>query len=350
MPGMFNRSRRIVNFLRLVALITIVLHLVAPALTEASAWGVWPATYLPTWARIGLALLAILACWPHATRWTVAAVDRSSRRLAAGRHLPLWLGLASLLPFWLCRLAHTRWGDAYILSQAIAHPQARLTYNWQAPLTVYLHARLWALGHQLWGWADAVPAYALTSTLAGGLFIYILARLASDLHRTEGDRLAAIGTFGLVATLGTVQLFFGYVENYTLMSLGMIVYLWLAWRCLNNRVALIWPATVLAVTHALHPSTVVLAPSLLYLGWRWARAGERRRYIAAAWQIALPMIVVAGGVIVLLSAGGHGLSYLVGERPPRWGRWALVRTVVGRGYALGALHDVRRGAFTRHAQ
>ncbi|HEY66321.1 MAG TPA: hypothetical protein G4O02_17360, partial [Caldilineae bacterium] len=130
-------------------------------------------------------------------------------------------------------------------------------------------------------------------------------------------------TFALVATLGTMQLFFGYVENYTLITLGMMVYLWLAWRCLAGRLTPLWPAIVLAITHGLHPSTIVLAPSLVYLGWVWARQAERRRYGSALWRIVLPMLLVAGGVILLMEAGGHGLNYLFGEDRPGGGdgRW-----------------------------
>ncbi len=327
-------SRRILASLRAVALAIILLHWLAPYLGESYAWGVWPVTYLPSLARWTLAGLATLVCWPPITRRIATWLDRLSGRPPVP-HLPLLLGFISLIPFWLFRLAHTRWGDAYILSQAIAHPGVRLTYNWQAPLTVYLHARLWALGHRLWGWADAMPAYALTSTLAGGVFVYVLARLSAELStpsamgrdEPSGARRALPPlTFGLVITLGTTQLFFGYVENYTLMSLGMMVYLWLAWRCLQGQLAPIWPATALAITHALHPSTVVLAPSLVYLGWAWAR---RRTGpgggLAAAWQIALPMIVVAGGVMALMESGGHGLAYLVGEDRPGGGdgRWLV---------------------------
>jgi len=326
---MSTRSRRILVGLRAIALATILLHWLAPYLSESYAWGVWPATYLPLLARWTLAGLAALCCWPPITRRVASATDRLARRLPA-RPMPLLLGLISLIPFSLFRLAHTRWGDAYILSQAIAHPEARLTYTWQAPLTVYLHARLWALGHSLWGWTDAMPAYALTSTLAGGLFVYVLARLVGEMHR---DRLDAVITFGLIVTLGTVQLFFGYVENYTLMSLGIMVYLWLAWRCpcarpqdrLHGGLALLWPATALALTHGLHPSTVVLAPSLLFVGWTWARQDGARRYGTAIWQIALPMIAVAGGVIALMEGGGHGLAYLVGSDRPGGGdgRWLV---------------------------
>ncbi|MCS7222369.1 MAG: hypothetical protein RML36_04280 [Anaerolineae bacterium] len=331
---MLVRSPWILASLRVLALAIILLHGLVHFLDESYAWGVWPATYLPMPMRWTLAGLAAFICWPPMTQRIATWLDRLSNRPPVP-HLPWLLGLVSLIPFWLFRLAHTRWGDAYILSQAIAHPEVRLTYNWQAPLTVYLHAQLWALGHRLWGWADAMPAYALTSTLAGGVFVHVLARLSAELStlpatgRDEpsgAKRSLPPLTFGLVITLGTIQLFFGYVENYTLMSLGMMVYLWLAWRCLQGRLMPVWPATALAITHALHPSTLLLAPSLVYLGWAWARrrAGTSGGLVAA-WQIALPMIVVSGGVITLMESGGHGLAYLVGEDRPGGGdgRWLV---------------------------
>ncbi|MCD6289148.1 MAG: hypothetical protein J7M34_01500 [Anaerolineae bacterium] len=313
--AMSTTSRRLLIGLRIIALAVILLHLAAPLLAESYAWGVWPITYLPWPVRWFLAGLAVLSCWPLAALWIIRAGDHIARRLPV-RYVPAVLSLVGLLLFWRFRLVHTRWGDAYILSQAIAHPDVHLTYTWQAPLTVYLHARLWVLGHRLWGWKDAMPAYALTSTLAGAIFVYMLALLSIEAQR---ERWARILTFGLVITLGTVQLFFGYVENYTLMSLGMLIYLWLAWHCLHGEVSPLWPAIALALTNALHPATIVLAPSLLYLGWVWARKDGARRYGAALWRIALPMIVVAGGVILLMQAGGHGVTYLFGSDRPGGG-------------------------------
>ena len=316
---MSDTSRRLLYALRAIVLTLVFLHMVAPWLSEPLAWGVWPVTYLPPTLRGFLAGLVLLSCWPPVVRRVVGLWGRLARYVPA-RSLPWVVASLGPLVFWRFRLVHTRWGDAYILSQAIAHPDVRLTYTWQAPLTVYLHARLWALGNRLWGWPDAMTAYALTSVVAGGVFLLVLSILSRELH---GDRTSAGITFGLVATLGTMQLFFGYVENYTLPVVGILGYLWLAWRCLRGCVSPLWPALVLAITHGLHPSTVVLAPSLLYLGWAWARAGGERRYGAAVWRIALPMLLVAGGVIILMESGGHGLRYLVGDDRPGGGdgRW-----------------------------
>ena len=47
----------------------------------------------------------------------------------------LVLAALALPVFWVGRLGHLRWGDAYIFANAISHPEVRLTYNWQSPWT-----------------------------------------------------------------------------------------------------------------------------------------------------------------------------------------------------------------------
>jgi hypothetical protein len=236
------------------------------------------------------------------------------------------IALLSLIPFSFFRIVHTRWGDAYILINGIAYPDPalRLTGTWQAPLDVWLHVRLWQAGHALFGWTDAWPAYRLLSPLAGAVFVYALLRLADSTGRNRTEKLLIAG---LVGTLGTMQLFFGYAENYSLAAAGVLVFLWLALETLAGRRALWQPALALAITNALHPSTIVLDPALLYVAWVWGRSrqgsteigSQGRRFGAwwpAVWQVALPMLAVAGGVIVLMESSGHGVTaMLTTDRP-----------------------------------
>ena len=174
------------------------------------------------------------------------------------------LAALSLPVFYLGRVVHTRWGDAFLLVKGIAHPDVRLTYNWQAPLDTYLHAQLFHLGERLWGWTDAMPAYWWLSSLAGVGAVWVMLRLADDVGRSNLERWAI---FGLLATLGSMQLFFGYPENYTIISLLLLLYLWLAWRYAQGEVSLWQPSIVLALANGFHPSTLVLQPSLWVLAW-----------------------------------------------------------------------------------
>jgi hypothetical protein len=134
----------------------IALNLAAPLLTEKAAWGLWPMTTVAAVPRWLLALaaagLVLFGDRLRSPRW----LDRLKLGSPWTR-----LGLAALcaIPFYLMRVQHLRWGDAKVLIQAIPHPDFKLTYIWQAPLDVYLHAKGWALGNQLFGWPDPRPVY-----------------------------------------------------------------------------------------------------------------------------------------------------------------------------------------------
>jgi hypothetical protein len=298
-----------------LALLMLLLRLAAYVLPGEVAWGLWPYTTLPPVVGWTLALGVAALALPVVNRAVRRLVGRLWGRLPGKEHRHLWfagLALASLPLFWVARLGHLCWGDSFLLAKGIANPEVQLTYNWQAPLTVFLHAKLWAFGGGLFGWPDAATAYALTSTICGGLFVYILLLAAHLLGRDDLER-AVI--FGLVVSTGAVELFFGYVENYTIMSLGVLLYLYLGLRCLRGEIGLTWPALVLALTNALHPATIVLAPSVLYLFYR-AEKPTFFRAIGTFARLALPFVLVALGVLLLLQSGGHGLDAFFGADAP----------------------------------
>ena len=105
------------------------------------------------------------------------------------------------------------------------------------------------------GWETATPVYRLLSPLAGGLYLLVVLALSRERRLAPGWL-----TYGLLVTLGLIQLFFGYVENYSFAAVGVLAYLWLGLGVLNGRRPLWLAASVLALTNATHPSTVVLAP------------------------------------------------------------------------------------------
>jgi len=315
-------ERRLLAALRLLCVILVALHLLAPLLAEDRAWGVWPYAELPPlW----------LACVPWVANIRFRACGERRRALIhrfQRRKAPVCLlvALACAPLFWFGRIVHTRWGDAYILVNAIPHPEAQLTYTWQAPLDVFLHAKVWALGHSLLGWQDAMPAYWILSSIAGVGFVFVLCGLAGALGR---DRVEKTLIFGLIASLGTMQLLFGYIESYTFICVGILAYLWLGLRALRGETDLVWAATILALTHAFHPSTLVLQPSLWYLAWRLHREGKIP-VLESLLRVVVPSLVVGVGVLTMMEMGGHGLAALLGEDFPGGGdhRWLvpLLRT------------------------
>ncbi len=289
---------------------------------EAIWWGFWPVTYAPSWAVVigaGLVIGVILLFWLSA--WRVHNVghnrEGSKPALALGHaHFAALFGLSILLAlaFFAFPIVHTRWGDAYLISKALAWPDPaqRLSYSWQAPLDVFLHSQLWLYGHAHFAWKNALAVYRLLSPIAGILYLAVVLGVAYS-----APRATAWLTFGLLTSLGLLQLFFGYIENYSFMTVGVLAYLWLALGVLQGKRPLWLAATILAFTNATHPSTIILAPSLLYCGWQVTvketekNSAQRNQWLVYnVLQMALPMLLVATATLGLMSNGGHGLQAL----------------------------------------
>lgn len=285
-------------------------------------WGIYPMTFVSVWLRWLLAAAAAgLVAWAGFGR--VSRLDAIMQVWVQRIGFPhtsrvqLWLALLSFPIFWLGRVVHTRWGDAYLLVNGIAHPDVRLLYNWQAPLDTLIHALFFRLGERWWGWQDAMPAYWWTSCLAGAAAVWIMLRLADEVGRDHLERWAV---FGLTITLGSMQLFFGYPENYTLISLLILAYLWLGWRFAEGRTTLWAPSLVLAIANGFHPASLVLQPSLWVLALAGRNAG--RRQVA---PLLAPPLIVGLSVLALMSMGGHGLASFLGAEAPGGGdhRWLV---------------------------
>ncbi len=244
------------------------------------------------------------------------------------QHPHLWFSFIALFAmsgFWLLRLRHLRWGDAAILVAGLSAPEP-VIYNWQAPFTVFLHQRLWTWLFKPWlGWGVG-QVYALVSIICGGLSVFVLCQLAYALGRTLTERSLILGS-GL--TCGSMQLFCGYVENYTIITLGILILAWVGLRVLQGQNAL-WVASVtLALTNAFHPSTIVLWPALLYLAWQqgWKHGFRRQSreqdhitiYLDHLLQLIMPPLIIATTVLTLMELGEHGLILFLGDDRPGGG-------------------------------
>lgn len=304
-----------------------------PGSAEARWWGLWPITYLPAWAMAaGAALVigAIVVWWLREIRllgdWVIAEggpEDLGGEHAQSPNHpitqsrITIFVSALLFLACFLFPLAHTRWGDAFMLANGIAYPDPalRLTHSWQAPLDVFAHSQLWLALHATFGWEDAVPVYRLLSPLAGGLYLLVVLALSRDERLAPGWL-----TYGLLASLGLIQLFFGYVENYSFAAAGVLAYLWVGIGGLRGTRPLWQAAGILAVTNATHPSTVILAPSLLYLAWRQVRNKSVANVVV---QVALPILLVGGATFLWMEWSGHGVYALLNTDRPGGGdaRW-----------------------------
>ncbi|MDM8529258.1 hypothetical protein QUF58_13770 [Anaerolineales bacterium HSG24] len=308
------------SLIQIWGLILLTLHVAAPALPPDTMWSLWPYAFLPTWlAWSGACLMATLTL-PAVNRLVAISLSRLPLFRNQDRSQQFYISLITLLGgglFYMARLSHLRWGDGYFLTLLLPHPDptVRVIYNWQAPLTVMLHQRMWQfVADPLWG-GSVAQVYAVISIGAGMLFVYLMLNFALHLGRDQLER-AIIA--GLVLTVGSMQLFFGYVENYTLISVGLLISMIVGWLALQGRIQPFWPILALSVTNCFHPSTVFLWPGMLWLMLRCYQRG----YIRGAdglVQLVITPLLIGGSVFTIMEMGGHGLNSLTGADRPGGG-------------------------------
>ena len=109
-------------------------------------------------------------------------------------------------------------------------------------------------------------------------------------------------------TTGTMQLFFGYAENYALYMPGFLLYILLGLRALEQRTPLYGPALLLGLLLALHPAFAVLGPSLLFLAYRAYREQREKtpsRKNAVVAVAALCCVPLSATLFLELSGVGY---------------------------------------------
>jgi len=136
----------------------------------------------------------------------------------------------------------------------------------------------------------------------------------------------------MLVSQGFVQLFFGYVENYTWLALAITYYLLTAFAYLNGRASLLPALVACSAAVMLHLSAIALVPSLTVLVAHGLADARRRTALYSDLVTGTVLIVV---LAMLLSMAGGGYD-MVGTL------WTIVRLVVsGQGDSAGYLLSAR---------
>ncbi len=156
-------------------------------------------------------------------------------------------------------------------------------------LELYVHSRFWHHTSRAFGWSVEY-SYQFLSSLAGGFFVVLLLVFS---WAVLGEKRWIVLVLG-IGSAGFMQLFFGDVENYTLVTLLMLVYFFAGYLYLEARCSLLVPSAVLAVAICFHLLAAFLLLSLAYL---YGVALRRRQWVgiagAAVTLVAIPVAVVA---------------------------------------------------------
>ena len=167
-------------------------------------------------------------------------------------------------------------------------------------LELYVHSRFWYHTNRAFGWTVEY-SYQFLSSLAGAIFVVLLLTFAwMTLHEKRWPILVAG-----VGSAGFMQLFFGDVENYTLVTTLILLYLSTGYLYLEDRISVVVPSAVLAVAVTFHLLAAFLLLSLAYLHL----VAVRRRQLRSVALATLALVVIPSAVVLYFHY--HGLPFEV---------------------------------------
>lgn len=123
----------------------------------------------------------------------------------------------------------------------------------------YIHSKFWYITNKLFNWST-VLSYQVLSSVAGAFFIFFL--LLFSEKNFPGK---SINFFIAVISGAFMQMFFGDVENYSMVSALIIIYLYSSYLYLESKKSVIVPSGMLALAICFHLLAGWLIPGLLYL-------------------------------------------------------------------------------------
>ncbi len=298
-PLTFQRAA----ILSIVGIVSLVLHWAVAFDYSNWFWGFNHYYFLPLhWVYLILGLGCLL-CAPWIALRALAfheyIYDKWRAREFTQRAVGTAVVGALAIVFWYLRSSHHLLGDGDLLIRVLGagswfHPHETLDHM--------IHHIVFTAANSHLGW-DAETVYAAVSVSSGVAYVIASMRMGSLL----GQR---VFVPAVLLTLGTVQLFMGYAESYSLATAAILVYMVLALEHLDGRRRLIWPTMALTVGVALHHAVAFMVPSHLYLLLARPQGSVARSVKSAVWTGVFALIVVA-----ILSTswlyGPGGLSLLV---------------------------------------
>lgn len=167
------------------------------------------------------------------------------------------------------------------------------------------------------GWPMTDPTFALLPVLCGVAFAG-LGWLTLDEALPRGSRGTRAVAWALLLTMGTTQLYYGYIESYPIASVAVLTYLWLALRHVRGADPPWLLPLAYTVTIGFHLMAVVLYPSYAVAVFRRPGARAVKAALLPAPLVLAPLLLTTAGVdpaqwmrpfeLVARSAAGGGAA------------------------------------------
>ena len=244
----------------LPSLVLLALFIAAGLLSIDQLWGFNNLRYFPAYFAGIFAFLVLMSLIPGISRAIYKAFQALSKNfLALPRFLQILLvAVVSLAAFYLLRVHVHAFGDGY---DRIYKIERQYYFYYSEPLDFLLHAILYR-GMNIFISFSGETTYIIYSIACGTafvltIFLFDTSGLCDDEH---GPLLK-----WLFISLGGLQLFFGYVESYTLFYLAILLYSLFAARLLMTGKGVIATSLLFILGLSAHLTAVFFLPAYLFM-------------------------------------------------------------------------------------
>jgi Flp pilus assembly protein TadD len=316
--------------LTLLCFLIITIHFTASFFPKGRIWGINQWAYFSFWITFPVTFLTLLFFLPSFNRFILNAIKTLISPLFEWmvKKKYLWYSILSVIffiLFWAFRTKTHFLGDGYqILSNVESH---QLAIKWTEFLESFLHLKAFLFAKNLFNW-DAETVYALLSCLAGSIFVFLcflFVDLLVHTHFLDKERSQRVFVFLSLISLGSTQLFFGYVEHYTFLFLSIFGFLFLSIVYLvenpalgeernpknYSRTKLIFPLLTFVLAFSFHVSALCLLPSLFFLFFVTNEKSKPSRCFASHRVKNLLLGILALFLVIIIFWGYRRYSWSV---------------------------------------
>ena len=270
-------------------------HLITSFFPHHRVWGINHLAYFPPYVKIIFIVLFPLIFIPGINKGIRTVVRKPVAFLyeqSSKYKRYFWYVAFSLLSFplfWVLRSKTYFLGDGFNYVANLNNGAKTLV--WSELLESLLHVQ-WYKFLNIFFSADGQLAYQIASITAGMIFVFLIFLFSDYMGQSLFEKFFV---FSILATMGSIQLFFGYVEHYSFVYLSVLAYIFFAIRWLDKGGKLLFVIFIFVVCLAFHFASFYLLPSLAYL---LLLRGEGRISKKRIWGLGLGLLLI--GALFLL--------------------------------------------------
>ena len=244
--------------------ILILSYLLTIYVAPAYMWGVHFYHFFPAWIGWTLVLASLVILIPGVGESIYPKFEAPARRIrkpfdSLGRNKSFFmLSFLSLPIFWIFRSKLHLLGDGYFRIRDL--PEGKLyPQEW---LDGFVHLVVYRVMIKLVPTWTPEITYSAISVLCGGVFVFLALKLSSLVGNSGFGRVLI---FFFLVSSGSIQLFFGYVESYTILQVTLLGYILFAAMYLAGKVSILPVLLTFVISVGLHITSLIFVPSFIYL-------------------------------------------------------------------------------------